>query len=112
MTMNMSRFVKMVIGHEAKWGPIPQTTCTLVSDSGVGFPHPVLMMAAILVVVHTKGLRVFGGITIGGMVGLDIFLLAFVSGDHEPGTLVGPCIDVCVMGNLGNTGLPRLSAHQ
>jgi hypothetical protein len=61
MTMNMSRFVKMVIGHEAKWGPIPQTTCTLVSDSGVGFPHPVLMMAAILEVVHTKGLRVFGG---------------------------------------------------
>jgi aquaporin Z len=39
-----------------------------------------LLMAVILIVVYTKGLRGFGGIVIGGMVGLDIFFLAFISG--------------------------------
>ncbi len=40
----------------------------------------VLLMAVILVVVHKKSLRDFGGIAIGGIVGLDIFFLAFISG--------------------------------
>ncbi len=40
----------------------------------------VLLMTVILVVVHKKGLRDFGGIAIGGIVGLDIFFLAFISG--------------------------------
>jgi aquaporin Z len=39
-----------------------------------------LLMAVILVVLYTKGLRGFGGIAIGGIAGLDIFFLAFVSG--------------------------------
>jgi aquaporin Z len=39
-----------------------------------------LLMAVILVVVYTKGQRGLGGeITIGGIVGLDIFFLAFIS---------------------------------
>jgi aquaporin Z len=37
-------------------------------------------MSVIYVVVYTKGLRDFGGIAIGGIVGLDIFFLAFISG--------------------------------
>ena len=37
-------------------------------------------MTVIFVVVYTKGLRGFSGIAIGGIVGLDIFLLAFISG--------------------------------
>jgi aquaporin Z len=37
-------------------------------------------MAMILTVVHTKGLRGFGSMAIGAMVGLDIFFFAFVSG--------------------------------
>jgi aquaporin Z len=36
-------------------------------------------MAVILTVVHTRGLRAFSGIVIGGIVGLDIFFLAFIS---------------------------------
>jgi aquaporin Z len=36
-------------------------------------------MAVIYLVVYTKGLRRLGGLAIGGMVGLDIFLLAFIS---------------------------------
>lgn len=34
-------------------------------------------MAVIFMVVYTKGLRGFSGIAIGGIVGLDIFFLAF-----------------------------------
>jgi aquaporin Z len=37
-------------------------------------------MAVILTVVHTKGLKGFSGIVIGGIVGLDILFLAFISG--------------------------------
>jgi aquaporin Z len=39
-----------------------------------------LLMAGILTVVYTKGLRGFGGIAIGGIVRLDILFLAFISG--------------------------------
>ena len=37
-------------------------------------------MAIILTVVYTKGLRGYSGLAIGGIVGLDIFFLAFISG--------------------------------
>jgi aquaporin Z len=37
-------------------------------------------MAVILTVVYTKGLRGLSGIAIGGIVGLDIFFLSFISG--------------------------------
>jgi aquaporin Z len=37
-------------------------------------------MAVIFVVVQTKGLKGFSGIAIGGIVGLDIFFLAYISG--------------------------------
>jgi aquaporin Z len=37
-------------------------------------------MTVILIVVYTKGLGGFSGIVIGGIVGSDIFFLAFISG--------------------------------
>jgi aquaporin Z len=37
-------------------------------------------MAIILPVVYTKGLKGFSGIAIGGIVGVDIFFLSFISG--------------------------------
>jgi aquaporin Z len=37
-------------------------------------------MGVIFYVVYTKGLRGFSGVAIGGMVGLDILFLAFISG--------------------------------
>jgi aquaporin Z len=37
-------------------------------------------MAVILTVVYTKSLKRFGGIVIGGIVGLDILFLALISG--------------------------------
>ena len=36
-------------------------------------------MAVILTVVYTKGLKNFRGIVIGGMIGLDIFFLVFIT---------------------------------
>ena len=62
------------------------------------------LMAVILVVVYTKGLRGFGAIAIGGIVGLNILLLDFNSGtpimnpnrwlNHAlmPGVIGSPCM--------------------
>jgi aquaporin Z len=76
-----SLFVKYVIGSEAHLGangfnhtyPISIVFVTEVLASA-------LLMAVILTVVYTKGLRGFSGIAIGGIVGLDIFFLSFISG--------------------------------
>jgi aquaporin Z len=46
---------------------------------GIEILASALLMAVILVVVYTKGLKGFSGIVIGGIVGLDIFFLAFIS---------------------------------
>ena len=60
-----------------------------------------LLMTVILVVVYTKGLRGFGGIAIGGIVGLDIFFLAFISGaSMNPARSLAPALLSGVIGNL------------
>jgi aquaporin Z len=76
-----SIFVKHVIGNEAHLGansfdhsyPISLVFGTEVFASA-------LLMAVILTVVYTKGLKGFSGIAIGGIVGLDISFLSFISG--------------------------------
>jgi len=65
-------------------------------------------MAIILVVVYTKGLRSFSGIAIGGIVVLDIFFFAFISGaSSNPQSEiirlkfpVGETIDVTALADL------------
>ena len=60
-----------------------------------------LLMAVILVVVYTKGLRGFGGLAIGAMVGFDIFFLAFISGaSMNPARSLAPALLSGVLGNL------------
>jgi aquaporin Z len=50
-------------------------------------------MSVIYVVVYTKGLKHLGSIAIGGMVGLDIFFLAFISGDSmNPARSLAPAV--------------------
>jgi aquaporin Z len=50
-------------------------------------------MTTILMVVYTKGLKGFGAIVIGGMVGLDIFFLAFISGaSMNPARSLAPAL--------------------
>lgn len=52
-----------------------------------------LLMAVIFTVVYTKGLRGFSGIAIGGIVGLDIFFLAFISGaSMNPARALAPAL--------------------
>ena len=68
---------------------------------GVEILASALLMAVILVVVHTKGLRGFGAIAIGGIVGLDIFFLAFISGaSMNPARSLAPAIVSGVLANL------------
>ncbi|PIN95545.1 MAG: hypothetical protein COU45_06950, partial [Nitrosopumilus sp. CG10_big_fil_rev_8_21_14_0_10_33_7] len=51
------------------------------------------LMAVIFTVVYTKGLRGFSGIAIGGIVGLDIFFLAFISGaSMNPARALAPAL--------------------
>jgi len=70
-----------VIGVQANLGAnAPDYSFSLPVVFLVEVLATVFLMAVILVVVHTKGLKGFGGIAIGAIVGLDIFFLSFVSG--------------------------------
>jgi aquaporin Z len=60
-------------------------------------------MAIIFAVVHTKGLRGFSGIAIGGIVGLDIFFLAFIFGaSMNPARSLAPAL---LSGSVGDLWL-------
>ena len=60
-----------------------------------------LLMVVIFTVVYTKGLKGFGGIAIGGIVGLDIFFLSFISGaSMNPARALAPALFSGVLDNL------------
>jgi aquaporin Z len=76
-----SIFVKYSIGNEAHLGANSfNHSYPILVVFGTEILASALLMAVILAVVYTKGLRGFSGITIGGIVGLDIFFLSFISG--------------------------------
>ncbi len=97
-----SIFVKYVIGSEAFLGAnSPDYAYPLPLIFGVEILASALLMAVILVVVHKKGLRGFGGIAIEGIVGLDIFFLAFISGaSMNPVRSLAPALLSGVLANL------------
>ncbi|NJK77768.1 MAG: aquaporin [Nanoarchaeota archaeon] len=97
-----SLFVMTFIGTAANLGA---NTPNLDFPLYVIFPVEVLasalLMAVIFTVVYTKGLRGFSGIAIGGIVGLDIFFLAFISGaSMNPARALAPVLFSGVFENL------------
>lgn len=73
--------VKYLIGVEANLGTnAPNYSFPLWVIFGTEVLASVLLMAVIMCVVYTRGLRGFSGIAIGGIIGLDIFFLGFISG--------------------------------
>lgn len=97
-----SLFVKFVIGTDANIGAnAPNHFYPLPIIFGVEILVTAMLMAVILVVVRTKGLFGGSGLAIGGMVGLDIFLLSFVSGaSMNPARSLAPAILSWSLGDL------------
>jgi aquaporin Z len=97
-----SLFVMSIIGTEASLGAnTPDYSYPLPLVFGIEVLATALLMAVIYLVVYTKGLRGFGGLVIGGMVGLDIFFLAFISGaSMNPARSLAPAILSGALGNL------------
>jgi aquaporin Z len=97
-----SLFVMSVIGTEASLGAnVPDYRYPLPLVFGIEVIATALLMAVIYMVVYTKGLRGFGGLIIGGVVCLDIFFLAFISGaSMNPARSLAPALFSGVLGNL------------
>ncbi len=97
-----SLFVMLLIGTEVSLGAnAPDYSYPLPLVFGVEVLATALLMAVIYLVVYTRGLRGFGGLVIGGMVGLDIFFLAFISGaSMNPARSLAPALLSGVLGNL------------
>jgi aquaporin Z len=97
-----SLFVMSVIGTEASLGAnTPDYSYPLPLVFGIEVLATALLMAVIYLVVYTKGLQGLGGLVIGGMVGLDIFFLAFISGaSMNPARSLAPALLSSVLGNL------------
>ena len=89
-----SIFVKYIIGTEAHLGANSFNHSYPISAVfGTEILASALLMTVILTVVYTRGLRGFSGIAIGGIVGLDIFFLSFISGaSMNPARSLAPAL--------------------
>lgn len=96
-----SLFVKYIIGSEANLGAnAPNYNFSLPIIFGVEILASGLLMAVILAVVYTNGFRGFSGIAIGGIVGMDIYFLSFISGaSMNPARSLAPAL---LSGSVGN----------
>jgi aquaporin Z len=109
-----SLFVMTVIGREADLGAnSPNYVFPLPTIFGIEVLASALLMAVIVVVVYANGLRGYSGIVIGGIVDLDIFFFAFISGaSMNPARSLAPALTlefeiICVC-----TGAPHLLERQ
>ncbi len=95
-------FVKNFIGTEAHLGVnAPNYSFPLWTIFGIEILATALLMAVIMCVVHTNGLRGFSGIAIGGIVGLDIFFFSFISGaSMNPIRSLAPAVFSGIYDNL------------
>ena len=97
-----SLFVMSFIGTGANLGAnAPNYDFPLFLIFPVEVLASAMLMAVIFAVVYTKGLKGFGGIAIGGIVGLDIFFLAFISGaSMNPARALAPALFSGMLDNL------------
>jgi aquaporin Z len=76
-----SLFVKFTIGNDANLGAnLPNYDFGIPVIFGIEILATAILASVILVVVHTKKFKGFGGVAIGGAVFFDIFFLSFISG--------------------------------
>jgi aquaporin Z len=89
-----SIFVKYFIGSEAHLGANSfNHSYPVLAVFGTEVLASALLMAVIITVVYTKGLKGFSGIAIGGIVGLDIFFLSIISGaSMNPARSLAPAL--------------------
>ena len=97
-----SLFVMNFIGTEANLGVnAPNYDYSILLIFPVEVLATGLLMAVIFTVVYTKGLKGFSGIAIGGIVGLDIFFLAVISGaSMNPARAFAPALLSGTMNDL------------
>lgn len=100
--ISASLVVMLVVGSEVNLGAnAPDYSYPIGLVFGVEVLASALLMAVILTVVYTKGLKGFSGIAIGGIVGLDILFLSFISGaSMNPARSFAPAILSGVVGDL------------
>lgn len=99
-----SIFIKYAIGTEANLGmTVPNYNFPIPVIFGIEVLASGLLMAVIYAVVYTNGLRGFSGIAIGGIVGLEFFFFAFISGaSMNPARSLAPAL---LSGSLGDLWL-------
>jgi aquaporin Z len=90
-----SIFIYSVMGNEVNLGANAPNYANypVYVIIGIEILASALLMLVILIVVYTKGLKKFGGIAIGAIVGLDIFLFGLISGaSMNPARSLAPVI--------------------
>lgn len=95
-------FVATFVGTEANLGAnSPDYSFPLPLVFGIEVLATALLMAVIYAVVITKGLMGFSGVAIGGIIGLDILLLSFISGaSMNPARALAPALLSGAVGDL------------
>ena len=97
-----SLFVLSIIGDKVDLGAnAPNFDFSVLLIFPVEVLASAMLMGVIFYVVYTKGLRGFSGVAIGGIVGLDILFLAFISGaSMNPARALAPALLSGMMDNL------------
>ena len=97
-----SLFVKYFIGSEAHLGANSfNHSYPILFVFGIEVLASFLLMAVILAVVYTKGLRGFGGVAIGGIIALNILFFSFISGaSMNPARSFTPALLSGALGDL------------
>jgi len=89
-----SFFVMTFIGEKANLGAnAPNHDFSIFLIFPVEVLASAMLMGVIFYVVYTKGLKGFSGVAIGGIVGLDILFLSFISGaSMNPARALAPAL--------------------